>query len=94
MRYYAEYDGETIIAVGTGLGGTEITEDDYKAVLAEIEEKRLLADRLYAGEITIEDVPEKWRTEVQQTVDNRRAIEAEEEPDYEKAWKILIGDEV
>ncbi|WP_418932430.1 hypothetical protein [Hominenteromicrobium sp.] len=94
MRYYAEYDGDTIIAVGTGFGGTEITEDDYKAVLAEIEEKRLLADRLYAGEITIEDVPEKWRTEVQQTVDNRRAIEAEEEPDYEKAWKILIGDEV
>lgn len=94
MRYYAENDGDTIIAVGTGFGGTEITEDDYKAVLAEIEEKRLLADRLYAGEITIEDVPEKWRTEVQQTVDNRRAIEAEEEPDYEKAWKILIGDEV
>lgn len=94
MRYYAEYDGDTIIAVGTGFGGTEITDDDYKAVLAEIEEKRLLADRLYAGEITIEDVPEKWRTEVQQTVDNRRAIEAEEEPDYEKAWKILIGDEV
>lgn len=94
MRYYAEYDGDTIIAVGTGFGGTEITEDDYKAVLAEIEEKRLLADRLYAGEITIEDVPEKWRTEVQQTVDDRRAIEAEEEPDYEKAWKILIGDEV
>ena len=94
MRYYAEYDGDTIIAVGTGFGGTEITEDDYKAVLAEIEEKRLLADRLYAGEITIEDVPEKWRTEVQQTVANRRAIEAEEEPDYEKAWKILIGDEV
>ena len=94
MRYYAEYDGDTIIAVGTGFGGTEITEDDYKAVLAEIEEKRLLADRLYAGEITIEDVPKKWRTEVQQTVDNRRAIEAEEEPDYEKAWKILIGDEV
>lgn len=94
MRYYAEYDGDTIIAVGTGFGGTEITEDDYKAVLAEIEEKRLLADRLYAGEITIEDVPEKWRTEVQQTVDDRRAIETEEEPDYEKAWKILIGDEV
>lgn len=87
MRYYAEYDGDTIIAVGTGFGGTEITEDDYKAVLAEIEEKRLLADRLYAGEITIEDVPEKWRTEVQQTVDNRRAIEAEEEPDYEKHGK-------
>lgn len=94
MRYYAEYDGDTIIAVGTGFGGTEITEDDYKAVLAEIEEKRLLADQLYAGEITIADVPEKWRTEVQQTVDDRRAIEAEEEPDYEKAWKILIGDEV
>ena len=94
MRYYAEYDGDTIIAVGTGFGGTEITEDDYKAVLAAIEEKRLLADRLYAGEITIEDVPEKWRTEVQQTVDDRRAIETEEEPDYEKAWKILIGDEV
>ena len=94
MRYYAEYDGDTIIAVGTGFGGTEITEDDYKAVLAEIEEKRLLADQLYAGEITIEDVPEKWRTEVQQTVDDRRAIETEEEPDYEKAWKILIGDEV
>lgn len=24
MRYYAEYDGDTIIAVGTGFGGTEV----------------------------------------------------------------------
>lgn len=94
MRYYAQYNGDELIAVGTGFGGTEITEDEYHAALAEIEEKRLLADRLYAGEITAADVPEKWRTEVQQTVDDRRAIEAEEEPDYEKAWKILIGDEV
>lgn len=93
MRYYAEYDNGEIVVVGTGLGGTEITEDEYNAVLAEIEKKRLLADRLYAGEITAADVPEKWRAEVQQTVDDRRAIEAEEEPDYEKAWKILIGDE-
>lgn len=94
MRYYAEYDSGEVIAVGIGFGGTEITEDEYNAALAEIEEKRLLADRLYAGEITIADVPEKWRAEVQQTVDDRRAIEAEEEPDYGKAWKILIGDEV
>lgn len=93
MRYYAEYDGDEIIAVGTGFGGTEIAEDEYNTVLAEIEEKRQFADRLYAGEITIEDVPEKWRTEVQQTVDDRRATEAEEEPDYETAWKILIGEE-
>lgn len=78
MRYYAQYNGTgKLIAIGTGYGGTEITEAEYNALLSEIREKADLVDKLYRGEITIADVPEAWREEIQRRVDERRAWEAE-----------------
>ena len=57
MRYYAQYNNSgKLIAIGTGAGGTEITEAEYNALLAEIREKAALVDKLYSGEITIDDV--------------------------------------
>lgn len=83
MRYYAQYnDSGKLIAIGTGIGGTEITESEYNRLLAEILEKSALVDKLYSGEITIADVPEGWQAEIQRRVDERIAAEgAAEEQD-------------
>lgn len=79
MRYYAQYtDTGKLIAIGTGAGGTEITESEYNALLAEIREKAALVDKLYSGEITLADVPTEWKEEIQRRVDERIAADGEE----------------
>lgn len=77
MRYYKQTANNCIIAIGTGPGGTEITEAEYNALLSEIREKASLADKLYSGEINIDDVPTEWQEEIQRRVDNRVAAEGE-----------------
>lgn len=78
MRYYAQYnESNTLVAIGTGYGGTEITESEYNALLSEIREKASLVDKLYGGEITIYDVPTDWQDEIQRRVDERRSAEGE-----------------
>jgi len=80
MRYYAQYnDSGKLLAIGTGTGGTEITEAEYNALLAEIREKAALVDRLYSGAITIDDVPTKWQEKIQRRVNERIATEGEAE---------------
>lgn len=95
MRYYAQYnDSGKLIAIGTGPGGTEITESEYNTLLSEIREKAALVDKLYSGEITIADVPEGWQEEIQRRVDERIAAEgAAEEQDIsaEEALDIILG---
>ena len=95
MRHYAQYnDSGKLIAIGTGIGGTEITEAEYNALLAEIREKAALVEQLYNGEITIDDVPADWQEEIQRRVDERIAAEGEaEEQDIsaEEALEILLG---
>ena len=72
MRYYANYDETgTLIGIGTGVGGNEITEDVYNTILSEIVEKAELVDKLYNGEINIDDVPIAWQEEIQSRVDIR-----------------------
>lgn len=78
MRYYKQFDESgKLIAIGTGPGNAEITEAEYNALLAEIREKAAYTEKLYAGEITIEDVPEAWREEVQANVDALKAADEE-----------------
>lgn len=95
MRYYAQYNASgNLIAIGTGPGGTEITEAEYTRLLAEIREKAALVDQLYTGEITIADVPEAWREEIQRRVDERIAAEdaaAERDISAEEALDIILG---
>ena len=95
MRYYAKYnDSGTLIAIGTGPGGVEITEAEYNRLLAEIREKAELVDRLYSGEITLADVQEAWREEIQRRVDERIAAEgtaAEQDISAEEALDIILG---
>lgn len=83
MRYYAQYnDSGKLLAIGTGAGGVEITEAEYNALLAEIREKAALVDKLYSGEITLDEVPADWQEEIQRRVNERITAEgdAEEQP--------------
>lgn len=97
MRYYAQYDDYgKLIAIGTGPGGTEITEAEYNTLLSEIREKAALVDKLYSGEITIDDVPTDWQEEIQRRVDDRIAAEgeaAEQDISAEEALSIILGGE-
>ena len=89
MRYYAQYnDSGVLFAIGTGYGGEEITEAEYNALLSEIREKAALVNRLYSGEITIDEVPANWQEEIQRRVDERIAAEGE------AAEQNISGDEI
>ena len=95
MRCYAQYnDSGALIAIGTGAGGTEITEAEYNDLLAEIREKAALVDKLYSSEITIDEVQAEWREEIQRRVDERIAAVGtaeEQEIPAEEALNILLG---
>ncbi len=98
MRYYAQYDDYgKLIAIGTGPGGTEITEEEYNELLAMIMEKAALVDKLYNGEISIDDVPVEWQEEIQRRVDERIAEEGtleEQDISAEEALDIIVGGDV
>ena len=98
MRYYAQYNEfGKLLVIGTGNGGTEITEEEYNRLLTEIRQKAALVDSLYNGEITIDSVPAQWQEEIQRRVDERIAAEGEaEEQDIpaEEALVIILGGEV
>lgn len=78
MRYYAQYnESNTLVAIGTGYGGVEITESEYNDLLSEIREKAVLVDKLYSGEITLDEVPAYWQEEIQRRVNDRITAEGE-----------------
>ena len=94
MKYFAQYENGILTAIGTGNGAEEITEAEYKALLSEIREKVDLVNRLYSGEITIDEVPEYWQEEIQRRLDERIAAEGsaeEEDIRAEEALDILLG---
>lgn len=97
MRYYAQYDeSNTLLAIGTGPGGIEITEAEYNQLLSKIREKASLVDSLYNGEITIDHVPTEWQEEIQRRVDERIAQQGtieEQELSAEEALNIILGGE-
>ena len=98
MRYYAQYnESGKLIAIGTGSGGIEITEEEYTRLLTEIRTKAALVDSLYNGEITIDSVLAEWQEEIQRRVDERIAAEgeaAEQDIPAEEALAIILGGEV
>lgn len=77
MKYYAQYLGNRLVAIGTGAGGVEITEAEYNALLAEIRDKAALVDKLYSGEITLDEVPADWQEEIRRRVNERITEEGE-----------------
>lgn len=98
MKFFAVYEDRELKEVGKLYGDfvtdLEITESEYNALLSEIREKAALVDKLYSGEITIAEVPEYWREEIQRRVDERIAADgAAEEQDIsaEEALDIILG---
>lgn len=95
MRYYAQYnESGKLLAIGTGYGGTEITEAEYNALLSEIREKADMVDKLYSGEITMDEVPADWQEEIQRRVNERIEAEgaaAEQDISAEEAMSIILG---
>ena len=95
MRYFAQYtESGILIAIGTGNGGTEITEAEYNALLSEIRKKADLVNKLYSGEITLDAVPAEWQEEIQRRVDERIAAEGsagEQDISAEETLNILLG---
>ena len=95
MRYYAQYNNTgKLVAIGTGYGGTEITEAEYNALLSEILEKAAFVNKLYSGETTIDEVPADWQEEIQRRVDERIAAEGsagEQDISAEETLNILLG---
>ena len=84
VRYYAQYnENNTLIAIGTGAGGVEITEAEYNTLLSEIRTKAALVDKLYNGEITLDDVPAEWQDEIQRRVTERQEAEQAEPEETE-----------
>ena len=65
MRYYKMTDAEgKLTVIGTGVGGTEITAEEYTVLAEEIAEKAALVASLIAGEITEAEIREGWREEI------------------------------
>ena len=95
MRYYAQYNNSgALLAIGTGYGGEEITEAEYNTLLSEIREKAALVNKLYGGEITLDEVPADWQEEIQRRVEERIAAESvaeEQDISAEEALDILLG---
>ena len=83
-RYYCQYsDSGALLAIGTGPGGTEITEAEYNTLLAEIRAKARLVDDVYNGVKTLDDVPAEWRDEIQRRVTERQEAEQAEPEETE-----------
>lgn len=95
MRYFSLHNGDhKLVGIGTGIGGNEITKEEYDALLSEIREKAALVNQLYSGEITLDDVPADWQEEIQRRVDERIAAEGsaeEQDISAEEALDILLG---
>ena len=84
MIYHAKYDDTgKLIAIGTGYGGTEITEAEYNTLLAEIRAKAQLVDDVYNGVKALDDVPAEWRDEIQRRVTERQEAEQAEPEETE-----------
>lgn len=65
MRYYKQCAADgTLIAIGTGAGGTEITEAEYAVLSEEICRKAALVDAIVKGTMMAEEVREDWREEI------------------------------
>lgn len=77
IRYYARYENSILRSIGIGLDGEEITKEEYEVLSDEIRSKTMLMDSLYKGNISIDEVPEEWREEIQRRVDERITTEGE-----------------
>ena len=94
MRCFAKYDEDgTLLVIGTGMGGTEISEQEYTDTLRVIREKAELVECVLAGTISYEDIPAEWRNEIKFRAAERLEQLAESDICAEEALEIIIGGE-
>lgn len=83
MKYYALYDDDgKLLTFGMTSAKTvkgEITEAEYQALEQMRQEMYGYAERVYAGDITIDDIPEEYREDVATMIEDMQA--AEPDPD-------------
>ena len=92
MKYY--YSPFGVVRFEDDLPYTEITEEEYIATVAVIEEKREYTKKLYSGQITEDDIPDKYKADVIDEVEKIR--EAEQSPSddsisIDEAFALLLG---
>lgn len=99
MRYYKITDSTgKLLAIGTGDDGMEITEVEYHELMAEIHAKWDYIEKLADGKVSVSDVPEEWRAEVEAEAmliikGREEAANMPEELSAEEALDILLGGE-
>lgn len=91
--YCVEYNEHgDIVAIGYNLHGIEITKAEYDRLLVEIQEKDILVNSLYNGEITIDNVPEQWQEEIQRKVNELISIKgkvSEQKISYKEFYSMV-----
>lgn len=58
MRYYKKTDGDKLLFIGIGLGGEEITKEEYDALREEIENTPFEMPEIAEEEISAEEALE------------------------------------
>lgn len=70
----------------------EISQEEYELLRAAVFEKRRWVNTVFSGEASLDDVPEEWREEIAERVEQRRAEqELPEEISMEEALEIILG---
>lgn len=83
MRYYKQTDSDYILAIGTGLGGIDITESEYNEILSVIQNKPQDTDTIgyrLKTDLTWESYEKEPEPDPEPTDD-----------DYATAGRILMG---
>lgn len=95
MYYFALYENDKLVSFGTSsippITG-EITEAEYNALMAVHTAKIDYAERVFAGEITIDEVPEEYRADVEELVEQMRVEPETPMSDIDEALAILRGE--
>lgn len=83
MRYYIRSDSGYILAIGTGLGGTEITEAEYTEIMTVI----------HAKPAATETKDYRLREDLTWEEYEVEPPEPDPEIDEAEAWEIIFGEE-
>lgn len=96
MRYYANYDesGQLLSIQAGGRGGLEIEPAEYARLESWISQMNEQAGKVFAGEITLEDVPLADRKEVTRRVawlEKMEAAAQNADISADEALNIILG---
>ena len=92
MRFFKMENADgSLRSIGTGMGGTEITREEYLSALDTIRAKADWVNRVFQGAAQLSDVPPEWQEEVERRVAERAARVDDPELTEAEALEILLG---